>query len=188
MNQKPSPITPEDSAALAKKKADAAVVSISRFCARGRDFGVQDFRVRFTAENTYMITLKGRFSGQTAIVEVDVPKDHPLDLYCEQALQEFEQGLAKLAPALPPDVPAALDAAQEQAEAQQRQAQAWVKHGDIRKPAPAGAGKRKPLGLPLCKFCKTQPVQNDASEFCGHSCARDWHVDHARKAVASRRS
>lgn len=184
MKQKPSPITPEDSAALAKKKADAAVMPLSRFVARGRDFGVQDFRVRFTAEGGTMITLKGRFNGQTAIVEVIAPKDHPLDLYCEQALQEFEQGLAKLAPALPPDVPA-LDAAQEQAEAQRRQAEAWVKHGDIRKPAPAGAGKRKPLGLPLCKFCKTQPVQEASSEFCGHYCARDWYVENARKSVAA---
>ena len=52
-----------------------------------------------------------------------------------------------------------------------------VKHGNITKPAPAGAGQRKPLSLPLCKQCKAQPVYTEGAEFCGGACAKQWHMN-----------
>ena len=48
--------------------------------------------------------------------------------------------------------------------------------GNTSKPPAAGAGQRKPLALPLCKECKSQPVYKPAAEFCGAECAKDWHV------------
>lgn len=57
----------------------------------------------------------------------------------------------------------------------------WVKHGNIRKPPPAGAGFRKPLSLPLCEQCKTQPVYAVGAKFCGGACAKQWHMNKIAK-------
>jgi hypothetical protein len=59
---------------------------------------------------------------------------------------------------------------------------------DIAKPPPAGAGKRRPLSLPLCKQCNAQPVYQPHAEFCGAECSKAWHMNHAaRTAKGSKR-
>lgn len=58
---------------------------------------------------------------------------------------------------------------------------------DIHKPPPAGAGERRPLSLPLCKVCKTQPVYNPSAEFCGAECARRHFMDHAKRTTKGNR-
>jgi len=58
---------------------------------------------------------------------------------------------------------------------------------DIHKPPPAGAGERRPLSLPLCKVCKTQPVYNPSAEFCGAECARRHFMDHAKRTTKGSR-
>lgn len=85
-----------------------------------------------------------------------------------------------------PPVVAAAQAAVEQARLDNAARAAEIakrsKPVNIHKPPPAGAGTRKPLGLPLCKMCKAQPVYNAAAEFCGGECAKRWHMKAAADA------
>jgi len=119
------------------------------------------------------------------------PNGKPFATFAVAALHSFESGMStktiSLTPNTPPDVPLPEPEHDKATAAEIAKRAAYSQHGDIRKPAPAGAGKRKPLGLPLCKQCETQPVYQATAEFCGSACARQWHTDNAGRIAKSSR-
>lgn len=204
MKPKPNPDTQArvdatDQARLAKAKADAAELTLDRWLAMARNVGVTS--VRFNVNNEGItIRLKGHVDRRNVSLDQLCPHGQPLSLYASLAVSRFEQSMSSRggydAP-LPDEIAATvelddrvpqqpvddearslLSAATTERE-RARQAAEIARRSNpinIHKPPPAGAGERRPLSLPLCKQCESQPVYQQDAEFCGGSCAKQWHV------------
>jgi hypothetical protein len=206
MKPQPNPTTQArvdatDTAARAKAKAEAAELTLARYHAQATALGVQSIRFEIEHDGIVVI-LRGNVDGRNVSVETLCPNDKPFVVFAVAALASFESGMSTktipLTPNTPPDVPLpepvtpqhVLDAIEADGKARAAEIAkraAHSQHGDIRKPAPAGAGKRKPLSLPLCKQCEAQPVYQPNAEFCGSACARRWHTDNAGKVAKASR-
>jgi len=92
---KPSPITPEESRAIAKKNADTAEMPLVRYVAMCEQSGVQKISF-FATKGGQAITLRGvSEKGRSVAVDVECPTGHPFALYAMQALYEWRDGMGE---------------------------------------------------------------------------------------------
>ena len=138
-------------------------MKVKEYIEKARRAGVETVRLKLKAHRQLRLILETNQTRCACITDVYSFETDAIEL-----LKRWEDGDFD-APQLPPDL--------------------HHRYGALNKKAAAEAAKRKPLKLPLCKQCKAQPVQNAGDEFCGYFCARDWHVENARKsAFRSRQS
>ena len=91
---KPSPVTPEQAAALAKAKADTAEITLDRYRAMCTTAGVVEVRL-IVERDGLTITLRGHHKDRHVAVDVKCPWGHPFPLYAMRALEEFKTGRGK---------------------------------------------------------------------------------------------
>lgn len=139
-------------------------MKVKEYIERARRAGVANVQLKLKGKLTEIV-LSTKQTRCACITDVLSFETDAIEL-----LQRWEEGDFD-APQLPPDRPAPR----------------FYEYGALKKQAATEAAKRKPLKLPLCRQCRAQPVQTASDEFCGHFCARDWHVENARKSAQNAR-
>jgi len=179
-----------DTAGIAKAKAQTAEMTLVSFHALCTAAGVQEIALR-----NRTIRLRGHLDGRNVFVEKIVPEGEPMPLYAMMAYYQFAAGMGSMQ-IEDSDLAAAQGLYAEDPILDQRHDFKASRHEivqkvlvqakraamvDITKPTPAGAGQRRPLSLPLCIECKTQPAMSASAEFCGVECARKHFTTNAKR-------
>ena len=196
----PSPISPEASRELAKKKAAAAELTVVRFLQMCKAAGVLHISTVFVTDGVGI-----RLSNHTTAVNETAPTPELFPLYAQIALEKFKGeitedemgrvhhwlddradgsiGVDEELSGRFPNTQAEIDAEQVRifdAETAKNLAQQAAGQ-DLTKPPVAGQGKRRPLSLPLCEVCKAQPVYKRGAPVCGGECASEYYQKKAKQ-------